>query len=180
MAEENQEQLFDEEEQSKSKGKWLKIGVPVILVQIIAAYFLASYLIIPMFFDEAKANTDDGTPAQEEVAEDSDDSESQDNEFGFIFKVEDVIVNPAESRGSQFVLINIAFELKEEGDISELERREPQIRDILIRIISSKPIDQLDGPDDKEMLREEIKEPVSALLPAHHLNNVYFVNYIIQ
>ncbi len=182
MAKEMEEQMIEEELQSPSKtGKWLKIGVPVILVQIIAAYFLASYLIIPMFFDQANAGTKDKAGTEEQAgAADEEADQNEDKEFGYIFKVEDVIVNPAESRGSQFVLINIAFEVEEEDDIAELERREPQIRDILIRIISSKTIDQLDGPDDKELLREEIKGPVGALLKKGHLNNVYFVNYIIQ
>ncbi|RMF59891.1 MAG: hypothetical protein D6748_05305 [Calditrichaeota bacterium] len=161
------------------KKSFLKVGLPVLLVQIVVAYFLASYVIVPMFI--AKANAEPATEEKsDEAVPDDEKEETEDDSFGFIFLVEDIIVNPAESKGEQFVLVNIAFEVKEEDDIKRMEKREPLIRDMLIRIISSKPIDLLDGPDDKEALRLEIKENATPLLAEGHLKNVYFVNYIIQ
>lgn len=168
------DETMNKKENAGKKGggkSFFKVGIPVLIVQIIAAYFLASYLILPTFFDRANANPNDASESA--AAED-------DRDFGFIFKVEDVIVNPAESQGAQFVLVNIAFEVKEEGDMESLKTREAKIRDSLINIISGKTIDQLDGPDDKEALRLEIKEQVAKMLPKDHLYNIYFVNYIIQ
>ncbi len=148
----------------------VKVGIPMLLVQIIIAYLLANYVIVPAFIDQAQA-----TSYQEEEATPDEDEEK---EFGVIYQLEDLIVNPAQS--DQFLLINLAFEVKEEGDMEIMEQRKVIVRDILIRILSGKTIDQLDGPDDKETLRQEIKEAVSSVLPKGHLLNVYFANYIIQ
>ncbi len=164
-----------EHPQAPPKKSFLKFGLPMLIVQIVVAYFLASYVIVPMFIDKAKAET-----AAKAEKQDDEDSNEKEDDFGFIYMVEDVIVNPAESQGEQFVLVNIAFELKEEDDVKRMEKREPKIRDMLIKIISSKTITQLDGADDKEALRLEIKKNAEKLVPANHLNNVYFVNYIIQ
>lgn len=155
-------------EEKKSGGINIKLAVPILIVQMIAAYFLASFVIVPMFFG----------PAQAEAAEEAEEDDSP--EFGLIYKVEDVIVNPAESKGAQFLIMNIGLEVKEDGDLSELETKDPKLRDILISTISAKTIDKLDGADDKENLRLEIKKKTSKLLPKNHLKNVYFTNYIIQ
>ncbi len=76
--------------------------------------------------------------------------------------------------------MNLAFEVREEEDVDFLKKREAQVRDGLISIVSSKTIEQLDGPQDKERLRLEIREKFESLLPTDHLYNVYFINYIIQ
>lgn len=177
IREESVEQTIQEEqeqEQTPPKKSFLKVGLPILIVQVVVAYFLASYVIVPMFINKAKAETAKTEKKKDEA------SKEDEEDFGFIYMVEDVIVNPAESQGEQFVLVNIAFELKEEDDIKRMEKREPKIRDMLIKIISSKTITQLDGADDKEALRLEIKENAAKLVPPNHLANVYFVNYIIQ
>lgn len=175
----DQQEEFSEEESGK-KFSFVKMGIPILLVQVVIAYLLANYLIVPKLYGNS------GTTAKASVTEEAiaDSSESEDSsetpDFGKIFTIEDVIVNPAQSEGGQFVLINFGFEVKDDLDLKTLEERQIQVRDLLIKILSAKTVAQLDGPDDKEVLRREVKETVKNLLPAKHLMNVYFSNYIIQ
>ncbi|MFZ0392055.1 MAG: flagellar basal body-associated FliL family protein [Calditrichia bacterium] len=150
------------------KISFVKVGIPVLLVQIILAYFLASHFLVPRLYGEP-------TPAEAEVAE-----KPEEPQFGKIFRLEDLIVNPAESRGMQFVLVNFGFEVKEDADVEMLKQREVQLRDLLINIMGAKTLAELDGPQDKELLRREIKERLVGLVPSGHILNVYFSNYIIQ
>ncbi len=171
MADEEKE-LVEEGGGEPSEGKGLfnlKLAIPIIIGQIVISYFLASFVIVPAFFSPAQAGESRAAEEEEEP-----------EEFGVVYQLEDVIVNPAESQGARYVVVNIAFEVAGEGDVGLLEKREPQLRDLLIQLISSKPVERLDGPDDKEKLRVEIKDKVEKLLPKNHLKNVYFVNYIIQ
>ncbi|GAB4364576.1 MAG: hypothetical protein Kow0042_03260 [Calditrichia bacterium] len=161
------------ESSGEKKFSFMTIGVPVLLVQIVIAYFLANNFIVPRLYgDSASVN------AAESSAE-IHQSEAL-PEFGKIFTIEDIIVNPAESRGMQFVLINLGFEVKKESDLKLLEERKIQVRDLLIKVVSQRTLSQLDGPEDKEQLRLAIKEEMEKLLPPNHLMNVYFSNYIIQ
>ncbi len=164
---EKEEKTEDGQDAKKESSINIKLAVPILIVQMVIAYFLASFVIVPMFFGSAQA------VEEEDAGEDTE-------EFGLIYNVEDVIVNPAESKGAQFVIMNIGLEVKEDDDLAQLEMKDPKLRDILINTISSKTIDKLDGANDKENLRLEIKQKVSALLPKKHLKNVYFMNYIIQ
>lgn len=164
--------LLEEADGEQSSGGGLfnpKLAIPIIIGQIAISYFLASFVIVPTFFSPAQAG--EKSEAKEDETPEA---------FGVVYQLQDVIVNPAESQGARYVVVNIAFEVAGDGDVGLLEKREPQLRDLLIQLISSKPVERLDGPDDKEKLRVEIKDQVAKLLPKNHLKNVYFVNYIIQ
>ncbi len=174
MAKDKDKDLTPEEEEGKAKQGFkleLKLAIPILLAQLVIAYFLAGFVIAPMVVSTAKAGV---------VKEVEEDDVEDDGEFGVVYQVEDVIVNPAESGGSHYVVMNIAFEVDGEDDVAHLEKMNAKLRDVLIRTVSSKTIDELDGPDDKEMLRQEIFEKVSEMLPKRHLNNVYFVSFILQ
>jgi len=181
---EPREETGAEQEEQPTPAKsfsFTKVGIPVLLIQVILAYYLASQVILPRLYGKNKnaSKSEKEAVVDREGGEDSEESEEA-PKFGKIFSLEDVIVNPAESKGMQFVLINFGFEVKEDSDLEILKKREVQVRDILIKILSSKTLDQLDGPNDKEILRQEVKEAVKHLLPPKHLMNVYFANYIIQ
>lgn len=167
-----------EAEQPKGKGRLLKVGVPVLLVQVIVAYFLASSIIVPSLVKNATAGATEKAGA--EAAPDDKEDASDGEEFGSIYRLDDIIVNPAQSRGAQFVLVNLAFEVAKEDEVKELEKREVQLRDLIIQLISSRTIDQLDDASDKDSLRVAISNQVKAAIPKLHLKNVYFSNYIIQ
>lgn len=171
---------MEEASPAPKRFSMLKVGLPVLLAQIIVAYFLASYVIVPMFFDSAEATQKKKSPASEKAREERSGKDDDGKKYGVIHQLEDIIVNPAESQGSQFLLINLALEVKSKDDVEILKKREVIVRDILIRLLSGKTVEELDGPDDKERLREEIKKEVSKVLPEGHLYNVYFSNYIIQ
>ncbi|RMG63740.1 MAG: hypothetical protein D6715_10755 [Calditrichaeota bacterium] len=166
------------EETAKRKGRLLKFGVPVLLIQVIVAYFLASSIIVPSLVK--KATAEDTDEAKAKAVADKEEEASSEQDFGAVYKLEDIIVNPAQSRGAQFVLVNLAFEVAKDDEVKELEKREVQLRDIIIRLISSRTIDQLDDASDKDSLRVAIAAQVESAVPKLHLRNVYFSNYIIQ
>jgi len=164
-----------EESPAKSKISLVKVGIPIFIIQLILAYFIASEFIVPQYFSSSAQAAVQDTEEQADSKQ-----EKEDNKFGIIYSLEDVIVNPAQSKGGQFVLINLALELKTNSDVETIKKKEVLVRDILIRMISGKSIDELDGPEDKEKLRQEILQKIGEVLPKGHLRNVYFSNYLIQ
>ena len=169
-----------EEEPNSKKINFIKIGIPVLIIQTIVAYFLANYLTVPWLYGDSAAKASGKVDSVVQSTKNFSKEEQEKPEFGQIYTVEDVIVNPADSQGMQFILINFGFEVKSNSDLELLKKREIQVRDILIKILSSKTLAQLDGPEDKENLRKEVKEAIQKILPEGHLLNVYFSNYIIQ
>jgi flagellar basal body-associated protein FliL len=170
------EDQIENQNQKKSGFNFVKIGIPILIVQVIIAFLLANYVIVPRIDGDALASGQQNTSANQEGTDNSNPIEK----FGKIYNIEDVIANPADSKGMQFVLINFGIEVEKDSDLEILNAREIQVRDILINILSSKMLSELDDGVDKENLRIEVKNSIQKILPEGHLLNVYFSNYIIQ
>ena len=144
------------------------IGVPVFLVQLAVVYFLVVKFVAP------PAGAAPAEPAKAaETKESADGAKS-------IFVVKDVIVNPAGTNGTRFLLTTVGFEINNAEREKDLEKKEVQVRDVLNTVLTSKGLDELVRPDQREALRKEIFQKVGEMLPAGTLTNVYFSKFIIQ
>ena len=100
--------------------------------------------------------------------------------FGAIYLIEDLVVNPAGSGGTRYLCVSLGFEASEPATVSELETRDAQVKDVLIRIFGSKSVPELIDVELREAMRGEIRESVDSVLHPHHLDGVYFVNFVLQ
>jgi flagellar FliL protein len=99
---------------------------------------------------------------------------------GKLIPMETFLVNLAGSRGSKLVKMNIELELENEAVMSEIEKRKPQIRDIIIIILSSKNYDQIVTKEGKDALRDEVRDTVNSFLTKGHIKRVYFTEFIVN
>jgi len=77
-----------------------------------------------------------------------------------IHVVKDVIVNPAGTNGTRFLLTTIGFEVTTGEGRRELESKDVQVRDMLNSILTSKDLTTLVNADEREPLRQEISQKV--------------------
>jgi flagellar FliL protein len=170
------EEDFEEEDQQKSGGG-LKKGLIIVAVQAVVAYFLATIVIVPMLVGKANASETQNSAketSQEQVVD------SSYTNVGPIFNVDDIIVNPANSDGERYVVVNMALELTSEEMQAEVEKRVPIIRDVAIQLLSSVPIDSMDGAENKLKLKNRFTSEIKKVLPPGSLRRVYFTSFIIQ
>jgi flagellar FliL protein len=156
-----------EPKQPLNLKKLVLFGVPVFLVQLVAIYFLMSRFISP------------SSAAPKEGAKPAEVKEQAEHPVN-IFVVKDIIVNPAGTNGTRFLLTTIGFEVSTPEAQKELERKEVQVRDVLNSILTSKGLDELVSVEQRETLRVEISQKVSEMVKSGSLANVYFSKFIIQ
>lgn len=106
--------------------------------------------------------------------------DERDNGKRYSYFVKDIIVNPAATAGTRFLNVTLVFEYSKSDLQAELQEQDFRIRDALIGIFISKRIDEVDGPDDKERLRQEILFAVNRLLTKGKVKKVYFTNFVMQ
>jgi flagellar FliL protein len=94
--------------------------------------------------------------------------------------VKDLIVNPAGTNGTRFLLTTVGFEVTTPEGLKELETKDVMVRDALNTILTSKDLATLVNVEGREALRKEIEEKVGSLLRTGTLTNVYFSKFIIQ
>ena len=97
---------------------------------------------------------------------------------GKVVPLETFIVNMAQSKGRKVVKVNMELELDEGEVAGEIEKRKPQIRDIIIITLSSKTFDEVSSREGKENLRTEIKDTINNFLTKGKIRNVFFTEFI--
>jgi flagellar FliL protein len=99
---------------------------------------------------------------------------------GEIVKVEDLIVNPAGTAGRRYLKVAAAIEVHEAKAIKELEAREAQVRDLFLRELSARTLEELTDPTAKEEMRQAIVSELDAIVGAGKVTNLYFTEYVVQ
>jgi len=104
-------------------------------------------------------------------------------ELGPIHTLGEFIVNLADPTESHYLRSNVVLELDYGSSLKlaeEVEKRLPQIKDIVISSLGSKTSVQLQDPENREALKQELKEKINAVLNRGQLNRVYFTTFAIQ
>ena len=123
----------------------------------------------------ARPNIDDVIQGE---AKDSEIEAEEEPYIGELIPLETFLVNLAGSRGRKLAKINLELEVEGERIEEEIDKRKPQIRDIIIILLSSKTHAQVATKEGKDFLRAEIRDTVNAFLTKGKIKSVYFTEFI--
>ena len=183
----------DQEKQVESSGgkksgfniKVLLIGIPLFVIQLVAVYFITANFLLSKMQQSAtteKAKTEE--VSEEATGEHSEGEGKSDNkkvEFGkFIYVVDDLIINPANTDGKRLLLSSLGFDVASQENHDELKAKDVLLKDAIISVMSSKNLTQLANMAYRDTLRMEITSKVQQLMPKVKVNTIYFSKYILQ
>lgn len=100
--------------------------------------------------------------------------------IGKTIPMETFLVNLSGNRGNKLLKVNMDLELEGGKIAEEIEKRKPQIRDIIIILLSSKTYAQLSSPEGKEYLRDEIRDTVNSFLTTGKIKRVLFTEFLFN
>lgn len=169
------DQVMDEESPKpapkKGGSKVLIMGVPVVLISIVAAYFVVVKFVLPKM------------PEPEKSAKQETQIQKKPNVFGFVWGYKDQTITLWDGRRSRYCVLGITFETDEELIVKEiLPPRESQIRDLIRATISMKTMEQLNNPlFQEDTLKSEILAKVNEILPeGKTVRRIFIDSFIIQ
>lgn len=132
----------------------------------------------PAGTDKAEAGSGHGEPKKENTGGHGESEKSAAG--GLAYAIEDIIVNPAGTSGTRFLMVSCSFDLASQDLVTAFETRESVIRDALITILSAKSVDQLTDPKQKEIMRLQIRKRLSQVLRTDGIAGVYFTDFVLQ
>jgi flagellar basal body-associated protein FliL len=156
----------------KGKSKLLIFGVPIVLIQIVAAYFIVVKFFLPSY--------PEGEEAEEQQAEEQ---QIPPDQFGFTWGYNDQTITLWDGKRNRYIVVGLTFETEKEPVATELlPSREPQILDIVRATISSKSMDQLTNPRFQEdTLKAEILAKVNYILPEEStVYRIFMDQFVLQ
>jgi flagellar basal body-associated protein FliL len=104
-------------------------------------------------------------------------------EGGSMYKLDNLIVNPAGSHGDHFLMCSIAIAIDDEEIIGHLRDHEVQVRDAVISALESQSLSQLTGPGARDSLRHRIARTLMPLVGDGHGEvemQVFLPQFVIQ
>jgi flagellar protein FliL len=175
MALDDKEDAESEEKPKKGNKKMVIIIAIIVLVLVVGG--------VGAFFamKGGKGSTEGGTGEEGEAAEESAagaEGEEGGPLPGAVLPLETFIVN-LRIKGS-FLKTSVQLEFASPELPPHMESEVPKVRDVIIRILSSKDAAEILTIEGKEKLRQEIMEGVNEALGSELVEKVYFTEFIIQ
>jgi flagellar FliL protein len=101
-------------------------------------------------------------------------------DFGSFYEVDNMIVNPAESQGSRYLMVNVGFESDIEEVLTELENKEVVVRDRVIKLLGEFTVPELADIDQRPFLKDTLRTSVNQVLQKGSVRRLYFTQYVLQ
>jgi flagellar FliL protein len=193
MAEkETKEEAHTDKKQSKNG---LMIVIVIVLMLIIIGGAVTVFLL--MSGDEKDAAAQHGAPpAQEKTApasagastsapakakSEGDDVASRKlSEIGILYPLDTFTVNLKSDAGRRYLKATISLELKGPELSIELDKKAAVIRDRIIRILTSKSIEEISSTKGKQKVSEQIVDILNSMISDGSIKGIYFTEFVIQ
>jgi len=99
---------------------------------------------------------------------------------GKFFELENLIVNPAGSRGERFLMVSVAFEVPDDEALEALHEREIQVRDVVSAHFSALTLEELAELGARETIKSALSEVIAPFAGSADWLHVYLPRFVIQ
>lgn len=108
------------------------------------------------------------------------DAEGKKTEAVSIYQMDNLVLNPAASGGTRFLLLSVALEAKDAGTLELLKSRDAEIRDAILRMFGSKTVEQVSEASARDQLRAELLATIDKMFAPGTVRKLYFPQFVIQ
>lgn len=98
----------------------------------------------------------------------------------FMYEVPEILVNLAGCSGMRFLSVKFYLGFDEPKLEKEIEKRMPEIRDFVNKILWNADAEVISTPEGKENLRTELFHSIDGILHSGDLKGIYFWHILIQ
>ncbi len=182
MAEEETQESQEEGKSEKKSGSLVLIIVIVVLILVILVG-VVGFILMSGGDEESAVQSAPAAQEQQQVKKrpaGGSENITPFTEIGLMFPMDTFTVNLLSDNGRRYLKVQMNLEIEGEELAAELDTKKAVIRDIIIRLLSSKSLDEISTAKGKDKLKEQITDQLNLRLRDGHINNVYFTEFVIQ
>jgi flagellar basal body-associated protein FliL len=170
----NENEIHEEGLSDYEKGEQKKKKIMYIIifaVQLVLAFVLIKFFIIPWYSDDQPENVEDEQIEQSSLKE----------KIGQIYTISDLTVNPKDSRGRRFAIFEIALSIPEDPAVTEeIKKYEVILRDKYIQYFRSKTIPELSVDTALVDIKSDLMNITNEFMGKKVVNDIFFTQFILQ
>lgn len=97
-----------------------------------------------------------------------------------VLLLENLVLNPAGSGGSRFLLLTVAIEAGKPPALEQFKARDAELRDIVLTALGTKTVDQLTDITQRDQFKSELQAAVDARFGKQSVKRLYFPQFVVQ
>ena len=102
------------------------------------------------------------------------------SEIGILYPLDSFTVNLKSDAGRRYLKATVSLELSGEEASLELDAKSPVVRDRIIRILTSKTLEEISSKKGKQKVSDQIQDTMNAILSDGQVQGIYFTEFVIQ
>ena len=181
--EENTEEL---EVPEKKKSNMLMIVIIIVLVLVILIGAVVAVLLMggdeemsEIKEPQAKEKTVKKSRRSTSSTVSMEDSRSL-SEIGILYPLDTFTVNLKSDAGRRYLKVTMSLELEGEELSLELDAKTPVLRDRIIRILSSKTLEEISSKKGKGKVSSQVMDTLNSMIADGEIRGIYFTEFVIQ
>jgi len=96
------------------------------------------------------------------------------------YPIEEIIVNPANTDGSRYLLLSIAIQVENEGISSKLKEKHAIVVDDINTLLSRYSTRELNSIEKRELIKKELAIMINKTLEENSVQDLFFTKYVMQ
>lgn len=178
MATEEKEAQASEDKKGSSK---LPIIIAVVVVVLLVVVGVVAFLLLSGEEEQAVAQA----PVEKQATKPKrapvvGEEYKRFNEIGALLPLDPFTVNLKSDSGKRYLKATISLELEGKELAQELTAKIAVIRDRVIKILSSKTVEEISSQKGKQKVTEQIMDTLNAMIVDGSVEGVYFTEFIVQ
>jgi len=177
-----------EEESAPKEKKSSNLLMIIIIVVLILIIIIGAVVAVLLMSDDESTNSTTAPQAKEKtISKQSSGSHTSTleqveklDQIGILYPLDTFTVNLKSDNGRRYLKVTMSLELEGEELAKELDAKTAVLRDRIIRILSSKTLEEISSKKGKQKVTEQIVDTLNAMLTDGHIKNVYFTEFVIQ
>ncbi len=173
-------------EKKKAAGPAPLVLIAVAVVALLAGAGTGAFVVAPRFMPAAAAGAggEKGKDGHGEKKDKKDKKEEKGHGEkegkSSVYRVDNLIVNPAGSQGQRFLMASVAFDFADPKVNEEVRAREVAVRDAIISTFENQTLEDLTRPGARDSLRVKLHAVMLPIAGEDAEFEVYLPQFVIQ
>jgi len=188
MAKEETTETESAEQESAPKqksGNMLLIIIIVILFLIIIIGGIVAFMLMGSDDEQVQNNQqvqEKSAPKKKSSRSSNmnNDNARQLSDIGILYPLDTFTVNLKSDAGRRYLKVTMSLELEGEELSLELDAKSAVLRDRVIRILTSKTLEEISSKKGKQKVSEQIMDTLNSMISDGTIKGIYFTEFVIQ
>jgi flagellar FliL protein len=94
--------------------------------------------------------------------------------------IDNLVVNPARSRGTRFLLVSVAVQVRPPATTALVAERDVELRAALLLVLGARSVDELTDIEQRALIVDEVRETIEEVLGPDVVHDVFIPQFVIQ